>query len=47
MSVRALYGWNSTYNLWEIQGIVADRIEDQILELVDHSKQVLSQCRHG
>lgn len=30
------------YNLWEIQGIVADRVEHQILQLVHHPEQILS-----
>ena len=34
------------YNLGKIERIVADGVEDQILELVDHVQQLLSQRCH-
>lgn len=35
-----------THDLREIQGIIADRVEDQVLELVYHTKQILSERGH-
>lgn len=30
-----------TYNLWEVQGVIPDSVEDQILELIDHTEEIL------
>lgn len=35
------------HNLREVERIVADGIEDQILQLVDDVEQVLTERRHG
>lgn len=40
------YSMFMPYNLWKVQRVVANSIEDQVLELVHHSKQILSQCCH-
>lgn len=34
------------YNLWQIQGVVANGVEDQILELVDGAEQILAESCH-
>lgn len=36
-----------TYNLGEIQGIIADGVENEVLQPVDDVKQLLAQRRHG
>lgn len=36
----------ASHNLWEVEGVIADSVEDQILELVDYSKQVLAERCH-
>jgi hypothetical protein len=33
--------------LGQVQRIIADRIEDQILQFVDNTQELLSKCRHG
>lgn len=35
------------YNLWQIKGIAADGVEDQILQLIHDPEEVLAQSRHG
>jgi hypothetical protein len=35
------------YNLGQIQGIIADGVENKILELVDNVQQVLAQRSHS
>lgn len=35
-----------TYNLGQIQGIIADSIEDQVLEFVDRSEEVVAEGSH-
>jgi hypothetical protein len=35
-----------TNNLRKIQRIIADGVEDQILQLVDHAEQVFSESSH-
>jgi hypothetical protein len=35
------------YNLWKIQRVIPNRIEDQVLELIHDSKQVFPECRHA
>jgi hypothetical protein len=44
MSSDGLEG--GTNNLREIQRIIADGVEDQILQLVDHTEQVFSEGSH-
>lgn len=34
------------YNLWQIQGVVANGVEDEILELVDGAEQILAESCH-
>ena len=34
------------YNLWQIQGVVANGVEDQVLELVDGAEQILAESCH-
>lgn len=34
------------YNLGQVEGIVADCVEDQILKLVDNVQQILTQRSH-
>ena len=36
-----------TNNLREIQRIIADGVEDQVLQLVDHTEQVFSEGSHS
>lgn len=36
-----------TNNLRQIERVVADGVEDQVLQLVDHTEQVLSERGHG
>lgn len=35
------------YNLWEVKRIAADRVEDQVLQLIHDAEEVLAQGRHG
>lgn len=35
------------YNLWEVERIVANCVEDQVLQPVDHAQEILAKCRHG
>jgi hypothetical protein len=35
------------YYLRQIQRIVADSVEDEVLQLVDRCQQVIAQSRHG
>lgn len=35
------------YNLREVERIVANRVEDQVLQLVDGGQQVVTECSHG
>lgn len=35
-----------TNNLRQVEGIIADGVEDQVLQLVDDAEQVLSESRH-
>lgn len=35
-----------TYNLWEVERVIADGVEDEVLELVDGPKQIFPECRH-
>lgn len=35
------------YNLGQVKGIVADGVEDEILQLVDDTQKILSERRHG
>lgn len=35
-----------SHDLWEVEGVIADSVEDQILELVDYPKQVLAERCH-
>lgn len=46
---KAFLGESSrgTYNLWQIQGIVPNGVENQVLQLVHYAKQILSQGSHG
>lgn len=40
--------WSTgAHNLWEVKGVAADGVEDQILQLVDGGEQVLAQGSHG
>lgn len=34
------------YNLWQIQRVVSNRVEDKILKLVDHAEQVFAEGSH-
>lgn len=46
-SARAPPGEGQTYNLRQIEGVIADGVEDEILEAVDDIEQLLTQRRHG
>jgi hypothetical protein len=35
------------YNLWQIQGIISNGIENEILEPVDNVEELFTQRRHG
>jgi hypothetical protein len=35
------------YNLWQVEGIGADGVEDQVLQLVDSREQILAESSHG
>jgi hypothetical protein len=35
------------YNLRQIQGIIADCVEDEVLEFVDYMEKILAQVGHG
>jgi len=35
-----------TYNLWQVEGVITDGVEDKILELVDRPQKVVSEGRH-
>lgn len=36
-----------SYNLREIQAVIADGVEDQILQLIDYSQQIFPESCHG
>lgn len=46
-STAAPAGAGQAYNLRQIEGIIADGIEDEILKAVDDIEQLLTQRRHG
>lgn len=35
-----------TYDLWKVQGVIADCVEDKILKLIDNVEKVLSKAGH-
>jgi hypothetical protein len=37
----------ATYNLGEIEGVIANGVEDQVLQLVDGDEQILTESCHG
>jgi hypothetical protein len=37
----------NAYNLRKIQGVTANGVENQILQLVDRDEQILAECSHG
>jgi hypothetical protein len=37
----------ATYNLWQIQGVISDCVEDEILQAIDDVEQLLAQRSHG
>lgn len=37
----------STHNLRKIETIIADGVEDEILQLVDSGQQILAESSHG
>lgn len=36
-----------SYDLWEIEGVIADGVEDEILELVDRGQQLVTEGCHS
>jgi len=36
----------TVYNLRKVQAIIADGVEDEILQLVDYPKQIFTKGRH-
>lgn len=36
-----------SHNLWKVEGVAADGVEDQVLQLVDSGEQILAERSHG
>lgn len=35
-----------TYDLWQVQGVISDSIENEVLEFVDNVEKILAQRSH-
>lgn len=42
----SLQGTGKTYNLRKIERVIADRVEDQVLQLVHSDEQIIAERRH-
>lgn len=46
MRVHAVASHASPYNLWQIERIITDGVEDQVLEFVDYVEEILTESGH-